>query len=142
MIKANELRIGNYFKGIGGVQTVLSLEENTDRGRLNYSSEQHRLMYSHLILCHQNGNQYKPFEIEGILLTEEILLKCGFQKVNTVYQVSIGKSNVFHLIVADDICIVGLNGPFGLVNQGSLSFLHQLQNLYFALTGKDLVYTP
>lgn len=92
MIKANELRIGNFFKGVGGIQTVLSLEENTDRGRCNYSSEEHRLMYSHLILCHQNGNQYKPFEIEPIGLNEEILKKCGF-----VYRIEFSNTYKWHL---------------------------------------------
>jgi len=96
MILAQELRIGNVFRGIGGIQTVLSLEENTERGRCNYSSEQHRLMYSHLILCHQNGNQYKPFEIEPIKLTDEILINLKFNKKSDFeYRISALKFRIY-----------------------------------------------
>lgn len=133
MIKANELRIGNVFRGVGGVQTVLSLEENTDRGRCNYSSDEHRSMYSHLILCHQNCNQYKPFEIDPIPLTEEILLKCGFEKakVNTIINAYISFS--FYLTIYDDKLFYEWKG-----GNIEVKHLHQLQNLYFALTGQEL----
>ena len=35
---------------------------------------------------------------------------------------------------------VGLSGPFGLVQPCFVQSLHQLQNLYFALTGEELDY--
>lgn len=147
MIKAQDLRIGNVFRGIGGVQTVLSLEENTDRGKCNYSNEEHRLMYSHLILCHQNGNQYKPFEIEPIPLTEEILLKVGFVRTKVPMKSDIeyidyrmGQFVLFILpkgIVEVEFCAAHNK----IEERGYLravKYLHQLQNLYFALTAREL----
>jgi len=130
MILASELRIGNVFKGIGGIQTVLSLEENTDRGMCNYSSDEHRLMYSHLILCHQNGNQYKPWEIEPIPLSEEILLKCGFELSGSVQKIG-----YFRLIYEDGGKLFFYSHPMLKIE---LKYLHQLQNLYFASTGNEL----
>lgn len=131
MIIAQELRIGNVFRGIGGIQTVLSLEENTDRGRCNYSSEEHRLMYSHLILCHQNGNQYKPFEIEPVILDEEVLLKCGFKKLCNEFSY---KGTCFEKYKNEFFYSAGE----GLKLSKDIEYLHQLQNLYFALTGTEL----
>jgi hypothetical protein len=140
MIKATELRIGNVFRGIGGIQTVLSLEENTDRGKCNYSSEHHRFMYSHLILCHQNGNQYKPFEIEPIHLTEEILLKCGFEKCHNYLKLNYSDSSQDYILYdhyKNDFLFMGSHARVLF----KIKSLHELQNLYFALTGKELVYS-
>lgn len=136
MIKANELRIGNFFIGIGGVQTVLSLEENTNRGKCNYSSEEHRLMYSHLILCHQNGNQYKPFEIEPIPLTEGILLKVGFLKDNNYSGLhsKIGALEIkirFNSKIA--YCEIG-----GIYFGDRFKYLHELQNIWYSISGQEL----
>lgn len=140
MIQANELRIGNYFRGIGGIQTVLALNENTN-GLPVFVSKEHKQAYSHLILCHQNGNQYKPFEVEPIPLTEEILLKCNL-KFDT--------DGFWHLtenVLFKDSDIVSIKGyqpySFNLIDEVN-SFgvkiinLHQLQNLFHALTGQEL----
>ena len=64
MIKASELRIGNKFECMGMIQTVFEILDNTDRGKIKQAG------YEHLILCEENGNQYKPIEIQGIQLTE------------------------------------------------------------------------
>ena len=141
MIQASELRIGNFFMGIGGVQTVLSLEENTDRGNCNYSSEEHRLMYSHLILCHQNRNQYKPFEIEPIPLSEEVLLKIGFgwnigkSAMWNEHEFLIGKDNEGFYFAQWQYDSNEDPYPSHIVH---VNTLHDLQNLHKIITGKEL----
>ncbi len=99
MLKAIELKVGNKFKSCyGNVQTVKSIIDNSDggkikvlskedydSGKIGYASENHRLMYSHLILCEENGNQYKPCEIEGEPITEEWLDRFGWVKDGDYY---------------------------------------------------------
>ena len=77
----------------------------------------------------------KPIgEIHPILLTEEILLKCGFDEQ----------------ILFEDECPFFCNGDFSLYcedwnkdkfyhdTEMAIKYVHQLQNLYFALTGEEL----
>lgn len=97
MIYAIDLRAGNKFRStFGKAETVLSVIDNTNNGKIRvltkdeyeagvtpgYASEMHRDMYSHLILCKENGNQYKPCEISGEPLTEEWLIKFGAHMVD------------------------------------------------------------
>jgi hypothetical protein len=152
MLAAAELRVGNKFKScFGNVQTVLSIIDNTDGGKIkvcadcpdnvpHYKSEKHRLMYSHLILCEENGNQYKPCEIEGEPLTEEWLISFGFIKEknkNIAWDYTDIKTGWFTISERD--------GFYKFCNIRDLigkqfHYVHQLQNLYFCLTGNDLSY--
>jgi len=75
----------------------------------------------------------KRFECYPISLTPEILEKCGF--VSNPYQdrYEFGDIHVEYCGFRD-ICWV--NG------KPHIEYLHQLQNLYFALTNEELNYTP
>jgi hypothetical protein len=125
-MKTTELRIGNLFLGIGMIQTVFEIHDNTDRGKIIQSG------YEHLILCKENGNQYKPIEIEAIPLTEEWLLKLGFNKLED------GNLRNGMLLVTknskDELTVT-----IRLIMIKSIKHVHQLQNLYFALIGEELV---
>lgn len=117
MISAKELRIGNYTSE----GKVVSFYENG---------------------IHVGFGKCRRFsELEPIELSEEILLKCGFDKEVVDY-------NGFSVINFK------LNGWLPFLKEMKLqqckwykvynvadchiSYLHQLQNLYFALTGKEL----
>jgi len=68
-----------------------------------------------------------PEHYFGIPLTEELLLKCNFKFKEFGYQFSVSN----HL----------LSGNFFFMISGyakQIYYLHELQNLYFALTGKEL----
>jgi hypothetical protein len=113
MINANELRIGNWVK-IGHHQTTVF----------------------HII-----GDE--DF-FEPIPLTPEILEKCGFKEMP-----SKGFNKVVRVRLKTIELSVFLNGNIYLERQGEdillplkYTHLHQLQNLYFALTGEELNYTP
>ena len=107
-MKANELRIGNYIDYLGGIERV------------------HALSFQDV--CTNNHN-YKPTP-----LTEEWLLKFGFEKdclMSKCYalkdiEISEDKNNDLYL---------SLDGVWYGV---AIKHVHQLQNLYFALTGKEL----
>jgi hypothetical protein len=122
-MKANELRIGNLYDNNGNyfVVTPRTIES---------------VFESERVWC-------KP-----IPLTEDILLKCGFSKWNS--------KHTFKLKVGEDatqksmyLTLYGwedendnyytFNWWINSIYQfKDLKFLHQLQNLYFALTGEEL----
>lgn len=121
MIQANELRIGsllNYGNDIVVVSAIFKSHFNCER--LNGVSIGNN---------HQNNFQ-------SIHLTREILEKCGF--------VTDGFYNSAERWVLLDILLFRGNGHFILCYypKTEIKYLHQLQNLYFALTGKELIYTP
>jgi len=163
MLKASSLRVGNKFKScFGQVQTVLSIIDNTRKGEIkvcadcpddvpHFKSENHRDMYSHLILCEENGNQYKPFEIEGEPLTEEWLIRFRFHKDNYGIKcktkddtyTSKSKAELWTKRCKQKgvwVYDISIGEGFGETTPVCfIKYVHELQNLYFAITGKELI---
>lgn len=160
MIEAKKLRIGNKFLSpFDAIETVVSILDNTDRGKIKvlppeeiaagkigYASEDHRKKYSHIIMCEENGNQYKPFEISGIPLTEEWLLKMGFS--NKDYKpgyIGIDFKNTDFVLTypSEDQEDFRKNFYFEFKYGGwprliQFATVHELQNFFFALTEEEL----
>lgn len=135
MIDAKELRIGNYILlrnklvMVGGIPNVYKL----------------------LI----PGEQYavEVEEFGPIPITEKLLLKCGFKYVGAEINGEIVQQ--FFLSDLKNICFGRNNNGIylcTLYNNGyaeidrlsiikRVTYLHQLQNLYFDLTGKELEVT-
>jgi len=140
MIAANELRIGNYIKDRGGkVLKIDWFEKNK--------------------ACCQNmfmGQEVHPLTedfgyMDPIPLTPEILERCGFIEEDIFYQMGRGgvfvaeKSKGYLTINERRYKVFPVNETFVLVlffdkgfELASFDYLHQLQNLIFALTGKEL----
>lgn len=122
MIKETELRIGNY---------VFS---------------KHKYGCNHIVLGVKNekvelSNTAKWVDIkfiEPIELTEEILLKCGFEKTQEGCIKTLSYQSNIGLIKMKDRFMVSMSCPFGLFQSKSIKYIHQLQNLIFALTQKEL----
>lgn len=121
MVKANELMIGNY---------VLDVEPYNDFVKV----QPHHIAR----LVENTGHVYRP-----IPLTPEILEKCGFvfnEKGNLGLEfparmaLIFNKGNVGELDFAQDNNRISFKF-------GHIKYLHQLQNLYFALTGLELDFT-
>ena len=130
-MKANELRIGNL---IGcDIQTLIVKAVNDET-----------------VICHTMGG--KPYtlyfeDVYGLKLTEEWLLKFGFEKIDKEFQVT-------YAINVEDECeevfmpsklYLGLYGQYCIGipyesggGKSKILYVHQLQNLYFALTGEEL----
>lgn len=112
-MKANELRIGNIVL-INGLRTEVSL-----------------LVLKHVI------EENIQFTVEGISLTEEILLKCGMTKNNF-------RPDRFDFEGIDNgqFHIDQLNGRFVFRGLGMtivyVDYLHDLQNLHFACKRNEL----
>lgn len=131
MIRASGLRIGNlvYFNGrykeIGKVTAIATYES----GHVNVS------------LNGRKDISYTLKEISPIELTEEILLKCGlnidFNKIkdcsNSILEFEFVEDRIDLWITSktdEDITV------YSMLNH--IKYLHQLQNLYHALTDQEL----
>lgn len=129
MIQANELRIGNLILDRG--EKVLRVDW----------FEREKICMKMVI----RGTEVHPLteevkHLHPIPLTEEMLLKCGFKK-SPVF-------GAYYIDVDDELQIyVGTTKRISLINQLDedehysiiqVDSLHQLQNLYFALTGEEL----
>jgi len=76
--------------------------------------------------------------IQPISLTPEILEKCGFVMHKTSQLWRTYNFYLHHYLVSDnEYCF-----KYSDFTSSSIQYLHQLQNLYFALCGEELNYTP
>lgn len=116
MIEVKELRIGNYVqpKNNSGkeatVGTVFAIG-------------------SYLVSVNGNNNQYDYHQIEPVQITEDILSKCEFVKQE--YNDTVVYYNP--LMTLDAYFRLNIDG-YNI----EVKYLHQLQNLYFYLTGEEL----
>ena len=137
MIQVNELKIGNlvYYNGNHKeVGIVTSLQPKfypkyceTSKDIFIGLNQRHDIVYS-------------VKDIQPIPITEEWLLKFGFEKKEFDY---------FILNYGDNECYFSykrnnleLCRNIQTTASAKIKSLHQLQNLYFALTGEELQTTP
>lgn len=115
-MKANELRIGNLYEFKG-------------------------------CLCTININTFAEFnlhlkEFQPIPLTEEWLLKFGFDNNRRLYLYGMADYFMSYDIMSDNSIFiyneVETANNESLTMMGHIKYIHQLQNLYFALTGEEL----
>ncbi len=81
---------------------------------------------------------FRPYnlnELEPIPLTEDWLLKLGFKKDLNSYKLKNFGRSMFHF---GKPCFYPAGRLSSLMRMDNLSYVHQLQNLYFALTGEEL----
>ena len=146
MLRANELRIGNliYYH----IKDKLNEPEEWDAENIVDCFDIAQ------ITEHRDDHEYKP-----IPLTEEWLLKFGFEVINhsgtNFWSIDIeGDTGChpelylhFHIkngeIVNSGLTSGETDNEYGYEGErthleNSIKFVHQLQNLYFALTGKEL----
>lgn len=134
-MKLNELRIGNLimFSHADGEPYEIFWFNN-----IGWSK---RDDFNGDIKNYYEGIYYNR-RLEPIPLTDEWLLRFGFEKIST-YEYSLdkinypfnykdGKVNITPGGIGDDT--YGIDIP--------CKYVHQLQNLYFALTGEELIYKP
>jgi hypothetical protein len=113
-MKANELRIGNL------VTDSIGIVEIGKNGKIDW------------------GDIYNPIPI-----TENILLKCGFDKINEVLFwlnntfMFVLNENALSMARPDSVDDEDYSIPMAWI-KSNINYLHQLQNLYFALTENEL----
>ena len=122
---ARELRIGNYVNRLGQ-QTVVNSVSHGLEG-LSYVST-------------KASGVVTENQIESIPLTEEWLLKFGFEKRERKYYLS---TLSMKELTTYPITILWLSGEIYLsIGDSTITYgeipVHRLQNLYYALTGEEL----
>ena len=121
MIPSNELRIENWIIIDGVVQKVDRIGQDP--------------------LLESNGielfyiNRYRVDECFPIPLTPEILVKAGFECSSKGFWIH---PNWYNLSLKYMRGTHALRCNFMDIVANNIDYLHQLQNLYFALTGQEL----
>jgi hypothetical protein len=113
MLNSRELRIGNIID-LGIVAGVYPSTED---------------IYN--IWLH-NGLSFSTDQLSGEVINEEWLVNFGFEYNNDVFWLRSGKNILFQFKLSG-----GFNFHWKDYNQ-NIQYVHQLQNIYFALTGEEL----
>ena len=132
MIKANELRIGNLVGknnyGISDNPVSVSHIEVENIGIGGVNSE---YSYGHF------SPKYVLEELSPIPLAEEWLLKFGFAKGYKYTSLETAEFDLDYDCLKNELYISFGDSPFH-TELPHIKHVHQLQNLYFALTGEEL----
>lgn len=124
MIKANELRKGNLIHYKGKVESVVGIDQD-----------------DYIIIdndYYDDGIEHvKEDDGDPIPLTPEWLERCGLFENGSTYKGELKFKGCGHLTI--EVIEKGSLGYFAPFNKSiEIKHLHQLQNLYFALTGEEL----
>lgn len=121
MITANELRIGNWVM---------------------YNDQNETPMPTAIQICIQDliliNENVKDCNYNPIPLTEQILLKCGL--IDTKYTLYIkAKTKVIIFNWSSKVVATGVRYGWHCKKYKHIKYLHELQNLYYALTKTELI---
>ena len=125
MIQANELRVGNWVNNYGQYCFVLEIYK-TNKVELGYFKDSIGFI-----------RKLDDVGIKPIPITEDILLKCGFYKdedINYRYYFDFDWAVILAYDIDDNCIRIGDSWDFSKV-----IYIHDLQNLYFALTKTELI---
>lgn len=121
MIQANDLRVGNIVLYIYSGFSESSIIRINDIGNIAVWGSDSDGKY---LINLKN--------IIPIQLTKEILLKCGFE---------LNLEKTLFIIKSCGLMLMDVKGLYYMANslvKTDIKYLHQLQNLYYALTGVEL----
>jgi hypothetical protein len=126
MIKANELRLGNWVHFTNSLGTEMNFQINVFHLAYMVEADPDYVQHGY-------GIKYIEGSIKGIALTPEILEKSGFVNEES----DRGWTFLGFALIEDTDGLFWLNEEVYFSITPCLH-LHQLQNLYFALTGQEL----
>jgi hypothetical protein len=129
-MKVNELRIGNLVEYNDCLAYVYSVESAEPRVNSNFNDKE-------IVTLQLNGLTTVTInEVQPIPLTEEWLLKFGFERLHqSNYILLENGSESFHLCeTIFSYWVLEFKG----LHWSRIQHVHQLQNLYQALTGEEL----
>ena len=121
MIDARELRIGNHVLDVHERVAIISTISDAS---VRLSSRNYHY------------DSFNCSEIRPIPLTEEILMRCGAENLinSATGRTSFDIGSLMFENEEGGFCVFGSEWTIGK----PFYYLHQLQNLYFALTGEEL----
>ena len=134
-MKANELRVGNYVNIMNDtvdmeyVKTIVTIRRNFVE-----------------IECNEDQDSFQYHEIQPIPITEYWLLGFGFELVEdagdikgyklpglSTFEVELNHQDIALNVCVDEYCTTVM------YDEKFFAYVHQLQNLYFALRGEELM---
>ena len=126
MLKTNELRVNNIIEN--GFRKMNGFQNNYEKVTMLNDFGEINVFSCPIDRDYSGTGCQMPL---GVIITEEWLLNSGFHKTDE----SIFSKDLFKIeqhiqdysVFINDVCI-----------KNDLEFIHQLQNLYFALTGVEL----
>ena len=123
-MKTNELRIGNYLALPMRGEDVVIVEE---------------ILADEFVVCNVTTNEWPITDYAPILLTDEWLLRFGFNEdhYGDYYrEYNINPDKHFHSYFE----LTQMSNKSYQIREYDIyiAYVHQLQNLYFALTGEEL----
>ena len=156
MIQANELRIGNLVIVMGKISKIFSIGVNNFHSESNDNTFGFSIKDEDIEQWQANMELLGNIYISPIPITEEWLLKAGFEPrteygvklkdfvdmSNIKYELLELKKSNFKFLFQTNFSKGTIPFFLGVNRMDSLPFnleyVHQLQNLYFALTGEEL----
>ncbi len=133
MLKAKELRLGNYVKRI----TLSPDNDDKEEDVLVVNSSTIKILENNEVNGNYGGmlSNYQGYGVyaQPIPLTKELLLKFGFKPLDNKnwylgkIKVWSGATGIYHQFTTTDD-----------IDDVLLKYVHQLQNLYFAIIGEEL----
>lgn len=128
-MKATELRIGNLVHGISTGANGVRLPNTLT----NFVVHTIEFWGCEVYMLGDNPAQqkelpeFKYFDLAPIKLTEKWLVRFGFEQRS------------YDILMKNGVSFVERNGVWHLSGyEKTINFVHELQNLYFALTGEEL----
>lgn len=132
-MEAHELMIGNYITQYLGMDDDGSHYKEQQITGIKYEYSDIHIRLDQTDTWHHNGN------FEPIPLTEDWLIKLGFKNTDTGFEMKMWRGHTMSLIIVrNKYAIVACSGPFGLTHSAHLNYIHQLQNIFYCLTGEQL----
>lgn len=131
-MKVEELRIGNIVKTIQGVGRVEQIRHTGKHGH-------------GVILEGMFGCSYIEY-CEGVPLTEEVLLKCGFAQKGSLFGIGFLDTVYWYNLENQILYIEYTDSPFSKDEDmkypisSPIKHLHALMNVINDLTGRELEY--
>jgi hypothetical protein len=134
-MEAKELRIGNYYIYKEGDKQ----DNSAECQYLGTKWTQDGTGYEFSHLTGQKGLTIYPSKFQPIKLTEEWLIKFGFEeKQNRAYKKYWKDFGDLAILVDDDFDFYVHCESYEGETLRHIDYVHTLQNLYFALTGEEL----
>ena len=137
MMDAKELRIGNYLNSDGKIIKVESFDPTKDFEELSCTVQFKHFENGKFVWYDSTWLDY----LSPIPLTEEILIKAGlknggYENLFWSKKCKNGKFEINAMFYTNNTHAVGvrINDEIDV----NIEFIHQLQNLYFVLTGEEL----
>lgn len=127
MVNPKQLRLGNYIQDRGGKVLRIDFMEHVQDG---YDTKVGQLMQLEGQEVHPM-TEYTDYA-NPIHLTEEWLLRLGFRCTSTIKK-TFGNGVIWVQLIDNVFCFKQCDSL-----TRKLSYVHSIQNLYFALTGEEL----